>query len=115
MEVKLNIYNHGKVVKTYVASDFTLTTGLCEDALKLVDFDRLLASDMDQKRLGIEVLRLLSNGLDKFRPFFLDMFEGMTEEEFRNTSIKELARVVIEVVNYSVNELNAITGNNEKN
>ena len=115
MELKLNIYNHGKVVKTYVASDFTLTTGLCEDALKLVDFDRLLASDMDQKGLGIEVLRLLSNGLDKFRPFFLDMFEGMTEEEFRNTSIKELARVVIEVVNYSVNELNAITGNNEKN
>ena len=115
MEVKLNIYNHGKVVKTYVASDFTLTTGLCEDALKLVDFDRLLASDMDQKRLGIEVLRLLSNGLDKFRPFLLGRCEGMTEEEFRNTSIKELARVVIEVVNYSVNELNAITGNNEKN
>ena len=115
MELKLNVYNHGKVAKTYVASDFTLTTGLCEDALKLVDFDKLLASDMDQKRLGIEVLRLLSNGLDKFRPLFLDMFEGMTEEEFRNTSIKELAKVVIEVVNYSVNELNAITGNNEKN
>ena len=34
MELKLNVYNHGKVVKTYVASDFTLTTGLCEDALK---------------------------------------------------------------------------------
>ena len=103
------------MAKTYVASDFMLTTGLCEDALKLVDFDKLLASDMDQTRLGFEVLHLLSNGLDKFRPFFLDMFEGMTEEEFRNTSMKELAKVVIEVVKYSVNELNAITGNNGKN
>lgn len=115
MELKLNIYNHGKVAKTYTVNDFTLTTGLCEDVLKLIDFEKFVGAKLTQEQMGFEVFKIVAHSFDKIRPFFLDMFEGMTEEEFRKTSAKELAQVVIGIVNYSINELNGITGSNEKN
>ena len=60
MELKLNTYKHGKVVKTYKTNDFTLTTGTCEDVLKLIDFEQFM-KNTDPNELGIAVLHLISD------------------------------------------------------
>lgn len=113
MELKLNIYENGKVVKTYKANDFMLQTGVCEDILNTIDIDKLTSGDNQQ--LGIEVIKIVAKSFSKFRPFLQDVFDGLTEEEYRKTSIKEVGGVIIKVVKYTISELYNVEGNNSKN
>lgn len=41
MEMKLNIYKKGEIVKTYTASEFDLMWGTVEDLLNVIDVDKL--------------------------------------------------------------------------
>lgn len=110
MELKLNIYDGKKIVKTYAANDFTLTTGVCEDIINTIDIDKLTSGKLDDKALGIEVVKVVAKSFSKFRPFLQDVFEGLTEDEYRHTSIKEVAGVVITIVQYTVSELFNVGG-----
>lgn len=105
MELKLNIYEHGKVIKTYTANDFTLTTGICEDVLNLVDIDKLLSGGFNEQKLGIEILKIVAKLFPKFRPFLQDIFDGLTDNEFKQTSIKEVGQIIIHIIKYTVSEL----------
>lgn len=105
MELKLNIYEHGKIVKTYTAKDFTLTTGICEDVLNLVDIDKLSGYMGDEQKLGIEIVKIVAKLFPQFRPFLQDIFEGLTDAEFKQTSIKEVGQIIIQIVKYTVSEL----------
>lgn len=113
MELKLNIYDGKNVVKTYEAGDFTLTTGVCEDIINTVDIDKLTSGKLKDKELGIEVVKIVAKSFSKFRPFLQDVFEGLTEEEYRHTSIKEVANVVVTIVQYTVSELFNVGGNSK--
>lgn len=105
MELKLNVYKNGKVVKTYTTNDFVLTTGTCEDVLNLVDIDKLTSGGLDDQKLGFEILNTVKKSFPTFKPFLQDIFNGLTEKEFRQTSIKEVAQVVIQIVKFTINEL----------
>lgn len=109
MELKLNVYKGVKVVKTYTANDFVLTTGTCEDVLNLVDIEKLTSLD-DEQKLGFEILKIVRNSFPMFKPFLQDIFCGLTEEELRQTAIKEVAQVVIQIVKYTVSELSSVGG-----
>lgn len=115
MELKLNVYKGKKIEKTYTADDFTLMTGVCEDIIKLVDIDRLTSGALDDQAMGIEIIKIVVKGFDKFRPFLKDVFEGLTDEEYRRTSIKEVAGVILQIVQYTVGELFNIGGTDSKN
>ena len=115
MELKLNIYQNTKIIKTYTANDFVLTTGVCEDVLNMIDIDKLTGNSLDQTALGFEILKIVSKSFSKFRPFIQDIFEGLTEEEYRQTSVKEVAGVILGVVNHTISELYSIGGNDSKN
>lgn len=112
-KLKLNIYNGKNVVKTYEAEDFTLMTGTCEDIINMVDIDKLTSGKLDNQALGIEVVKVVAKSFSKFRPFLQDVFEGLTDEEYRRTSIKEVAAVVISIVQYTVGELFNVGGNSK--
>jgi hypothetical protein len=114
MELKLNIYENGKVIKTYKANDFTLMTGICEDIINIVDVDKLTGGKLDDQTLGIEIIKIVAKSFSKFKPFLQDVFEGLTDDEYRHTSIKEVGQVVIQIVKYTINELYSV-GNNSKN
>ena len=114
MNLTLNIYDGKNVVKTYEAEDFTLTTGVCEDIIKEIDIDKLTSGKLDQTALGMEVLKLVAKSFSKFKPFLQNVFDGLTDEEYRNTSIKEVAGNVVKIVQYTVGELFSI-GSNSKN
>lgn len=113
MELKLNVYKGVKVVKTYTANDFVLTTGTCEDILNLLDIDKLTGG-LTQEQLGFEILKTVRNSFPAFKPFLQDIFDGLTENELRKTSIKEVGQVVIQIVKYTIDELYSV-GNNSKN
>lgn len=113
MNLKLNIYDGKKVVKTYEANDFTLTTGICEDIINTVDIDKLTSGKLNDTALGIEVIKLVAKSFSKFRPFLQDVFEGLTDEEYRNTSIKEVGQVIVQIVKYTVDELYNVGGSSK--
>ena len=47
------------------------------------------------------------------KPLLKDIFEGLTDEELRNTTLKNIIDVLAEVIAYSINQLTK--GNNGKN
>lgn len=113
MELKLDIYENKKVVKTYKSNDFVLTTGICEDILNTVDIDKLTSGGLTQEQLGMEILKIVTKSFNKFKPFLQDIFEGLTEEEYRKTKIKDVANVIIKVVTYTISELFSVEGNSK--
>lgn len=108
MELKLNVYEHGKIIKTYKANDFILTTGICEDVLQLIDIDKLSGCISDQQKFGFEILKIVAKLFPQFRPFFQDIFEGLTDAEFRKTKIQEVGQIVIQIVNFTISELYSV-------
>lgn len=113
MELQLNIYENGKVSKTYTSNDFTLTTGICEDVLELVDIDSLMGKSKTQEELGLEILKVVIKLFPKFKPFLQEIFVGLTDEEFRKTAIKEVGTVIINIVRFTITELYSVkTGKN---
>lgn len=115
MELKLNIYDDdGQIVKTYSSHDFDLMTGTCEDILKAIDIDRIMASMKNTEMLGQEIIRVVLVGYDKFRPFIFKAFRGLTEEEFAHTKMKEVGHIITSIAIYTINELFSILGTPKK-
>lgn len=115
MELKLNVYgDDGEVVKTYTSYEFDLMTGTCEDILKAVDIDKIMASMNDSNELGKEIIRVVLTGYSKFRPFIFRAFKGLTEEEFEHTKMKEVGQIITAIVIYTINELFSILGTPRK-
>lgn len=113
MNLKLNVYEGNKIVKTYEANDFTLMTGVCEDIIKEIDIDKLTSGKLDDTTLGIEVIKIVTKSFSKFKPFLQDVFEGLTDDEYRHTSMKEVAKLVVDIVQYIVGELFNVGGNSK--
>lgn len=112
-ELKLNIYNKKKIVKTYTTNDVNITTGIVEKIFKLVDIDKLLNISTSQDDLGKMILKVVIKGFSDFKVVILDSFEGMTEEEFWNTHFDEVAKVIMYILTNAISSLNGI-GTNEK-
>lgn len=111
MDLKLNIYEKRKVVKTYTAETYDLMFGTVEDLLNVIDIDNIQAGDKTE--LIKAVAKVLSHSMDIVKPLLKDVFDGLTDEELRNTSIKEIVDVLANIVTYSINQI--MKGNSGKN
>lgn len=109
--MKLNIYEKKKVVKTYETDTYDLMFGTVEDVAKIVDLDKL------QTGSDAEIIKLVGGmvigGMDLLKPLLKDIFDGLTDEELRRTKAKDIAVVIVEVVKYTISELEL--GNKGKN
>lgn len=112
-KLKLNVYDGKKIEKTYEAEEVNLMTGTCEDIINMIDVDKLTSGKLDNQALGIEVVKVVAKSFSKFKPFLQDVFPGLTDDEYRRTSIKEVANAVIKIVQYTVGELFDIGGNSK--
>lgn len=111
MELKLNIYKGGQVVKTYKASTYDLMFGTMEDFIEIIEPDKLFSDD--KADMGTAATKLLTGGMNQLKPLFLEVFPGLTEEELRHTRVKDLVVVGKEILKYSLNEMKmAATGKN---
>ncbi len=111
MDLKLNIYEKRKVVKTYTAETYDLMFGTVEDLLNIIDIDNIQAGDKTE--LIKAVAKVLAHSMDIVKPLLKDVFEGLTDEELRKTSIKEIVDVLANIVTYSINQIT--NGKNGKN
>lgn len=111
MEMKLNIYNKKEVVKTYVAETYDITFGTVEDLIKLIDLDNInLDNDAELIKVAAKVVM---GGMDIIKPLYKDIFDGLTDEELRNTHVTELAGVLINVLMFTIEQM--MKGSNAKN
>lgn len=113
--MKLHIYGKidGKkaVIKTYTAETYDLLWGTCEDVAGALDLDQLATgSDTEIMRLA---MNLVLHSLGTVKTLFLDIFEGLTEEELRGATVKEMAQVLVDVVRYTLATLSLYAPKNQ--
>ena len=111
MELKLNIYEKKNIVKTYTVETYDLLFGTVEDLLNVIDIDNIQAGDKTE--LVKAIAKILAHSLDIVKPFLKDVFDGLTDEELRNTKLKEIIDVIANIITYSINQITK--GNNGKN
>lgn len=109
--MKLNIYEKKNVVKTYEADAYDLMFGVLEDVANAVKLDDL------KNGSDTEIIKMVGNfvlsSMSTVKELLKDIFEGITDEELKNTKVSEIAAVLIEVVMFTLKQLNL--GINSKN
>lgn len=101
--MELNIYEKNEIIKTYKSENYEIKFGVVEDIIELFDFDDL------KKGNDIELIKtvgkVIPKSLGTIKNLMKDIFEGLTDEELKNTTINELSRVLIEVIKYALNQI----------
>lgn len=102
--MKLNIYNdNDEIVKTYEKENFKLKFGTIEDIIKAIDLDGL-KNGSDNEIISI-VTNLVITSLDTVKDLMKKIFNGLTDEDLRNTGIDDMAQVLIDVIKYTISRL----------
>lgn len=111
MDLKLNIYEKKKIVKTYTAETYDLMFGTVEDLIDLIDLDQL-KNGTDTEIIKL-VGKVIINGMGIIKPLLKDIFEGLTDEELKNTKVSEISTALVEIVKFSISQITK--GTNGKN
>lgn len=111
MDLKLNIYEKKKIVKTYTAETYDLMFGTVEDLIDLIDLDQL-KNGTDAEIIKL-VGKVIINGMGIIKPLLKDIFEGLTDEELKKTKVSEISTALVEIVKFSISQITK--GTNEKN
>lgn len=119
MDLKLNIYMDDfctEVARVATAGEFKLSLGICEDVLDIIQIDMW---EGGLSALTEESMREISIGIirDAF-PFFKKIIKrifDLTDEEVRNTDLVDIAKVVVEIIKYSISQLGSSLGVKGKN
>ena len=101
--MKLNIYEHKRIVKTYTADAYDLPWGVVEDVADAVNLDDLKTGS------EAEIMRMVANVVikskDTVNVLIKDIFEDITDEDLRKATVTEIAACIVDVVRYTVAEL----------
>ena len=102
--MKINIYDKKAVVKTYEAETYDLMFGTVEDVAEAINLDSLKTGS------DVEIIKMAGNlvltSMDTVKDLLKDIFEGLTDEELKKTKVSEIAAVLLEVVKYTLKQLN---------
>ena len=101
--MKLNIYSGNDIIKVYETGAYNLKFGTIEDVANAVNLDNLkTGSNAEYIQMAVN---LVLNSMDTVKNLMKDIFKGITDEELRNSSVKEMALVLVDVVTYTMQEL----------
>lgn len=102
--MKLNIYEKKEIIKTYTAEAYDLPFGIVEDVAEAIDLDSLKTGS------DVEIIKMVGNLLFKsmgtVKTLLKDIFDGITDEEIRKTTIPEIAKCLVDIVTYTIGQLN---------
>lgn len=105
MELKLNIYEGNKVIKTYTAETIDFSFGIVEDIMDVLDFENMKSKN----DLALAVAKCTK----QLKPFLMDMFAPVTSEEIRKTRIKNIIEIFKQLFEYAQRELGLAVGNSK--
>lgn len=111
MELKLNIYKNREIEKTYSCDTYDLLFGTVEDFLDLIDIDKLQTGT--DKEILVLVGKAIPKGMETIKTLLKDVFVGATDDELKRTKVKEIAKLLVEIIKYSIAEIGA--GQSRKN
>lgn len=104
--MKLNIYNHKEIVKTYEADAYDLMFGTVEDLAAAINLDKL------ETGTDAEIIKMIGglviNSMDTVRELLKDIFEGITDDELKHVRVTEVAEVFLEVARFTITALKKI-------
>ena len=108
--MKLTIYENKKPVKIYTAEAYDLMFGTVEDIAEAMDLDNLkTGSDVEIIGLAVD---LIKRNMTTVKDLLKDIFEGMTDDEIKHARVRDIARVLVDVVKYTISQLKS---DNSKN
>lgn len=107
MQLVLNIYDpETKLIsKQYTAETVDIMFGTVEDIIEVIDVEKL--SD------NMEWVKVITVSMKKLKPLLKEVFVGVTDEELKNTKIKELIPLFINILKYMINEINGLGGSSK--
>ena len=110
--LKLNIYGKvdgkKKIVKTYETNTIDVSFGIVEDMMEILD---KIQNDSNENAILDAIMKNLKN----VRPLLLDVFDGLTPDELKNASTKEVIQVILNIITFAIKEINGLVGNVSKN
>ena len=108
MQLVLNVYDPQtkNIAKQYTAETVDIMFGTIEDLIEVVDVEKL--ND------NMEWAKFIAMSLKKLKPLLKEVFIGVTDEELKNTKIKELIPLFVNIFKYMMSEINDL-GSGSKN
>lgn len=107
MDLTLNIYakeNKNEVAKVYTANSYDLMLGTVEDIMDIIDIDKM--------NNNIEVAKMVVKGYKQLKPFLLDVFPGLTDEELKHVKVKELVPLFVDICSVIMEDLDILKSGN---
>ena len=102
----LNIYEKKKIVKTYSADTYDLMFGTLEDIADALKLDELVSGT--NAEIAKMATDLIIHSKDQVKDLLKDIFEGISDEEIKKTKVAEIAVVFVDVVKYTIQQLNIL-------
>ena len=108
MLLKLNIYNKKNITKTYTTESYDIMFGTVEDLLNLIDLEKFNNSKNDMEFIKV-VTEAVVKGFDVIKPLLKDIFEGLTDDELRNTKISEIVNILVSIIKITMTQITSGT------
>ena len=111
--MKLNIYDHKEVIKTYEADEYELMFGTVEDMIDAAKLDKI-ESGTDAE-IVMAATNLVTTSMDTVKDLLKDVFDGLTDDEIRHTRVSEIVNVIVDVIMYAIGQISIFGGGKGKN
>ena len=105
MELKLNIYKKGQVIKTLTTSSYDLTLGVCEDLIGLLGLEKYASQEKLNDIPVSDLIKVVVDNFDKFIELLHDVFPDLQEEDRRGIKVIELKDVLVAIAKDTMTRL----------
>ena len=101
MELTLNVYkkNSKEIEKVYKTETLNLSWGVIEDILDALNLGEMKTGS------NVELAGMVIKCSKQLKPFLMDLFDGLTADEVRNTHIDNLIELFGNLYRYATAEL----------
>ena len=111
--MKLDIYDHKTVVKTYETDTYEIMFGTVEDLINAAKLDTI--ENGSDAEIVVAATNLVTTSMDTVKDLLKDIFEGITDDEIKHTRVSDIVNVIVEVILYAVGQISVFGGNKRKN
>ena len=106
MDLKLHIYNElDDVVKTYTRNTYSIRMRQLKAIIETLNIDGM-ASILEENTKNIDLVKyvskLMTSAYDEIQELIKDIFPELTDEEYMDTHLEEVVKVLVDLVKHTV-------------